>query len=244
MATLTIETFKGELDKYYQGITSDISAREYAEKCYAIIGIKQNNKELERYGQPLYLDVKHFITQHLDSFDTEDYGYDIPNNDKLLKAICSLPAKEQLAMCRYASGLYENRGYETSFLDKRINCLRMKIAASEHHYVSFLLRLSAHNIWTLLGSYLVFLVIVYVVLLPAPCEWMGILEIEPHNFGLGSFKNQLMNVLALVMDGDYAPEITPCGLRGMALVIFGKVLFYLLIGNFVVKKLSDFFSFE
>lgn len=238
------ETFKRQLDSYYDSITEDSTAREKAEKSYAIIGIKGKNAYLERYRQPLYLDVKHFITQHLNSFDTEDFGYDIPNNDKLLEAVGVLPAKEQLAMCRYASKLYENRGYETTFLDKRINCLRMTIACKEHRYLSCLLRLSAHNLWTLLGSYLLFLVVVYVVLLPAPCESMGILQIELHDFGVGPFKNQLMNVLALVTDGDYAPNITPYGLRGMSLVIFGKVLFYLLIGNFIVKKLSDFFSFE
>ena len=237
-------TFKNQIDSYYDSITENSTAREKAEKFYAIIGIKGKNTSLERYRQTLYIDVKQFVTQHLNSFDTEDYGYDIPNNDKLLEAIGVLPEKEQLAMCRYASKLYENCGYETSFLDKRTNCLRIKIAYKEHRYLSGLLRLSAHNLWTLLGSYLLFLVVVYVVLLPAPYDWMGILQIKLHDFGLGPFKNQLMNVLALVTNGDYAPKIIPYGLRGMSLVIFGKVLFYLLIGNFVVKKLSDFFSFE
>ena len=241
---IQVETLKRQMDCYYDSITENSTSREQAEKSYAVIGIKRKNTYLERYRQPLYLDVKHFIMNHLNSFDSEDYGYDIPNNNKVFDAIGALPAKEQLAMCRYASKLYEDCGYETSFLDKKINLLRMKIACNEHRYLSFLLRLSAYNFWTLIGSYLLFLIVVYVVLLPAPYDWMGILQIDPHDFGLGIVKNQLMNVLALVTDGDYAPKIVPCGLRGMALVILGKVLFYLLIGNFIVKKLSDFFSFE
>ena len=71
-------TLKSQMDSYYDGITDDSSAREQAEKSYAIIGIKSKNTSLERYRQPLYLDVKQFISQHLNSFDTEDYGYDIP----------------------------------------------------------------------------------------------------------------------------------------------------------------------
>ena len=103
-------TFKEQIDKYYQSINDGCSARERAERLFAVIGIKQQNRNLESYHQPQYIDVKQFITQYLKSFDTEDYGYDIPNNDKLLKALQSLPLKEQLAMCRYANKLYEDYG--------------------------------------------------------------------------------------------------------------------------------------
>lgn len=241
---MQVKKLEQTIDDYYNSINENSSAREVAERIYAVIGIKRNNSSLLRYRQPLYLDVKHFIFHHLKSFDTEDYGYDIPNNDKVLEAIDALPTREQLAICRYACKLYENCGYEISFLDKKINRLRMEIAWKENQYFSSMLRLSALNVWTLLLSYFIFFVVLYVVLLPAPFEWMGIIKVEPHDFGLNPFKNQLLNVLALMADENFSPEIVPCGLRGMMLVIFGKILFFLLIGNFIVKKLSDFFSFE
>lgn len=238
-----IEIAKEQLGSYYSKLKS-CSARERAEMLYAVIGIKRRYKELEKYERPLYLDVKQFITSHLDSFHTEDYGYDIPNNEKVIEAINSLPLNEQLAMCRYADKLYDGYSYDTSFLDKRINKLRMCLAWKEHRYLSFLLRLSAHNIWSLLASYLLFLIIVYLILLPAPFEWMGVLQIDLYDFGLSPFKNQVMNTLALITGGEFAPRIIPYGLRGMLLIILGNITFYLLIGNFVVKKLMDFFSFE
>lgn len=244
MSQPSVGTFKEQIDNYYNSIDGNCSAREYAERLYAVIGIKCQNRVLERYRQPLYLDVKSFITQHLKSFDIEDYGYDIPNNNKILIAIQSLSMKEQLAMYRYANKLYEDCGYETDFLDEKINKLRMCIAWNEHRYGAFLLRLSAYNVWTLLFSYLLFLVIVFLILLPAPYDWMSVLQIDSYDFGFGSLKNHLMNTLALFTDGDYSPDVTPCGLRGLLLVILGKITFYLLIGNFIVKKLSDFFSFE
>ena len=122
--------------------------------------------------------------------------------------------------------------------------LKMKIAWNENRFLSFLLCLSAHNVWTLIGSYLLFLIVVFVVLLPAPCEWMGVLQVEPHDFSEEPLKNHLMNTIALATGGDYSPKITPTGLKGLLLVILGNVLFYLLIGNYVVKKLSDLFSIE
>jgi hypothetical protein len=241
----SLEVFAKSIDDYYRKVNEEnATARIKEESLYAIIGIKKKNSELARYGQPLYLDVKHFITEYLGSFETEDYGYDIPNNDKLIEAIESLPQKEQLSLCRFAKNLYEGRGYETRFLESKMDWLRMRIAWGECHIFSWLLRLSSLNVGTLLISYVFFLAVVYVILLPAPFEWMGVLDVVPHDFGTKQFMNGLLNALALATGGDYAPSVTPCGLCGMLLIIAGNVLFYLLIGNFVVKKLSDFFSFE
>lgn len=241
---LNQDTIKNEIDNYYQIINNNCSPREYADSCYAIIGIKFKNRNLERYGRSLYIDVKNFITQHLKSFDTEDYGYDIPNKDKLITAINTLPIREQLVMCRYTEKLYESYYYKTDFLEKKINRLRMQIAWEEKRYGTFFLRLSAQNMWTLLASYVIFLAVVFVVLLPAPFEWMRILHVEPYDFKLNPFMNHIMNTMAMIIGDDYAPKITPYGLRGMILIIIGNILFYLLIGNFVVKKLIDLFSFD
>lgn len=240
-----LEVFKKKIDEYYKLSNNEkTTARTKEESLYAIIGIKIKNSDLARHGQPLYLDVKHFITEYLRSYETEDYGYDIPNNEKLIKAIESLPQKEQLVLCRFASNLYEGRGYETRFLESKIDRLRMRIAWDSHHYLSWLLRLSALNVGTLLISYVLFLAVVYVILLPAPFEWMGVLDVVPHDFRAKPFMDGLLNALALATGGDYAPSVTPCGLCGMLLIILGNISFYLLIGNFIVKKLSDFFSFE
>ena len=65
---------KNQIDSYYDSITEKSTAREKAEKCYAIIGIKGKSTSLERYRQPLYLDVKQFVTQHLNSFEDEMTG--------------------------------------------------------------------------------------------------------------------------------------------------------------------------
>ena len=165
---MQVKKLEQTIDGYYNSINENSSAREVAERIYAVIGIKRNNSSLLRYRQPLYLDVKRFIFHHLKSFDTEDYGYDIPNNDKVLEAIGALPTREQLSICRYACKLYENCGYETSFLDKKINRLRMEIAWKENQYFSSMLRLSALNVWTLLLSYFILFVVLYLVLLTAP----------------------------------------------------------------------------
>lgn len=243
MSQLGQDVLKNQIDNYLLEINK-CSAREQAERLYAIIGIKGNYEEIKSYKRPLYLDVKAFITQYLKAFETEDYGYDIPNNEKLLKAISTLPDKEQLAMCRFANKSYEDYGYDSAFLDVRMNKLKMQMACDEHRYLLYLLRWSGSNLKTLFASYSIFILVVFIVLLPAPFEWMGILKTIPQDFVTNPLINHLINTLAIVSGGDFAPEVAPNGLIGMLLIILGKIVFYLLIGNFIVKKITDFFSFE
>lgn len=227
------------LDKY-----NECSEREKAERLFAIIGIKGNNEIVHSYKSPLYLDVKSFVVHYIKAFETEDYGYDIPNNEKLLNAISFLSDNEQLAMCRFARKTYDENGYDTSFLDKRINEIKMRIALDKHNYFLFILRWSGSNLKTLLLSYLFFIAVVFIVFLPAPYNWMALFQIDLYEYVGNSFINHLLNTLAIVSGADSAPQIIPSGLVGMILLILGKILFYLLIGNFIIKKIADFFSFE
>lgn len=243
MSQIDQSILKTEIDNCYLNIEMR-TAREQADMLYAIIGIKDNYKVFSSYKKPLYLDVKTFITEYLKAFMTEDYGYDIPNNEKLLNAINSLPYKEQIAMCRFARKSYEEYGYDTAFLDTKINDLQMRVARDEHQYLLYLLKWSGSNVKTLLISYALFVFVVYVVLLPSPFAWMGVLHVEITEFVANPIVNHLINTLAVVSGSDFAPMVFPNSLLGMLLIIFGKIMFYLLIVNFVVKKITDLFSFE
>lgn len=243
MTQLPENKLKETLTVEYQKLDAN-KPREYADISYGIIGIKKNNRLVERYKQSLYNDVKHFLINYLQSFETEDYGYDVPNEDKVKEAIDSLPQKECLAMYRFARVLYEERGYDTAFIERKVNQLKTIVAFDEKHYFKFLLQLSSYNVWTLLLSYLVFICIVLIVLLPAPFSWFSILDVNLHEFVQSTPKNYLLNTLAIVSGSDYGQTIVPTGTRGMLLLITGKIIFYLLIVNFILKKLEDYFSID
>ena len=50
----------------------------------------------------------------------------------------------------------------------------------------------------------------------------------------------IMNTLALVVDNDnFKPQITPLNLRGMIIYVLGGIIFYVLIANFVIRKITD-----
>jgi len=55
-----------------------------------------------------------------------------------------------------------------------------------------------------------------------------------------SVANYIMNTLALVVDNDnFKPQITPLNLRGMIIYLLGGIIFYVLIANFVIRKITD-----
>lgn len=243
MSQLPEFKLKDQLDIEYQKLDAT-KPREYADICYGIIGIKKGNQLVERYRRSLYNDVKHFLMNYLQSFETEDYGYDIPNEVKVKDAIDALPRKESLAMYRYARVLYEERGYDTAFIERRVNQLKTLIALNEKHYLKFLLQLSSYNVWTLLLSYLLFVCVVLIILLPAPFECFSILDVNLHEFAQSAPKNYLLNTLAIVSGSDYGQTVVPTGARGMLLIIVGKIFFYLLIANFILKKLEDYFTID
>lgn len=243
MSQLPEFKLKENLDKEYQKL--DVAKpREYADICYGIIGIKKGNHLVERYKRSLYNDVKYFLMNYLQSFETEDYGYDIPNEDKVKKAIDALPPKERLAMYRYARVLYEERGYDTAFIERMVNQLKTLIALDEKHYLFFFLQLSSYNVWTLLLSYMLFVCVVLIILLPAPFECFSILDVNLHEFAQSAPKNYLLNTLAIVSGSDYGQTVVPIGARGMLLLIAGKIIFYLLIANFILKKLEEYFTID
>ena len=70
------------------------------------------------------------------------------------------------------------------------------------------------------------------------------MDVSLHQFSEIPSVNYFMNTLAIASGEDYGQSIVPVNAGGMLLIIIGKIVFYLLIANFVLKKLSDYFNFD
>ena len=243
MSHLTTEKLRASLDNAYSNLNTE-NVREYADTCYNIIGIKGKNASVASHKRTLYVDVKDFITHYMMQSDSEDYGYDIPNEERLKHALDYLHPNEQLSLYRYLKSQYNRRGFDASVWDKKINELGLKVAWEQHKYFSLILKLSAYNIGTLLFSYLLFVFVAFLFLHDAPFECMGVLDVSLHQFSEIPSVNYFMNTLAIASGEDYGQSIVPVNAGGMLLIIIGKIVFYLLIANFVLKKLSDYFNFD
>ncbi len=72
--------------------------------------------------------------------DSEDYGYDIPNEERLKHALGFLQPNEQLSLYWFLKSQYNRRGFDASVWDRYINELGLEVAWEQHKYVSLVLR--------------------------------------------------------------------------------------------------------
>ena len=84
---------------------------------------------------------------------------------------------------------------------------------------------------------------VMIVLLPAPLECMQFFEIDYNDYSNNEISNCIMNTFALLTgNDDISPKVKPIGFGGLAVYIIGEILFYLIIGNFVYRKIEDYIT--
>ena len=167
------------------------------------------------YHNSLYIDIKKFIYAYIKATQSLDYGYDAINNNKIKEVVSFLTPKEQLSIYHILRTSYTNLGLETNWIHNSLK--RVEIS-----------------------SYFIYLLILFLVLHPAPHKCLEIYEVNLHNFSENNFANYIMNTLALVVDNDnFKPQITPLNLRGMIIYVLGGIIFYVLIANFVIRKITD-----
>lgn len=82
-----------------------------------------------------------------------------------------------------------------------------------------------------------------IVLLPAPLDSMQLFEIEYCDYSDNNVVNCIMNAFALLTgNDDISPNVKPINLLGLIVYIIGEILFYLIIGNFVYRKIEDYIT--
>lgn len=203
--------------------------------------------ELPNYNRSLYLDAKKFVEAYIKAADNLDYGYDEILIDKLKASVKALKEKQQLSILYYARRMMGTRGYDTDDLLCEIRRIERSVAWGgdwKQKIYAICLWLSSRW-WALIGSYLIYVVVLSVMLLPAPFEWMQMFAIELKQLNGDRTINHIMNTIGLVSGNEeMTPQILPIGISGMAVYLIGKLLFYLIIANFVYRKLEEYITLK
>lgn len=201
--------------------------------------------DMENYSRPLYIDVKCFIKNYIIAADKLDYGYDEVREDKLLDACKGLENSQKLSIYYYIRRLCYERGLEFSKLNSSIVKLEYKIAWKDMNYCKALRLFMGSNLWVLLFAYLIYILIVFVCLHPAIYSWMEVFNIQLKPFAENDTNNYFLNTLGLLTgDSDLAPSIIPIGATGMVMYCIGKLIFFVLVVNFVMKKIEDYITMK
>ncbi len=232
---------------YLESQYNQLKAYQYKKNYQILFNLIQAKMVLNmhNYKRSLYMDVKMFIENYIKASDKEDYGYDEILPQKIMEAVAGLEVNQKLSILYTMRRMMVVRGYDTDSLQDEIRNLRIQSAWLGNCYqkcYAATLWLSSQW-WTLFISYLVYIIIVMIVLLPAPLDSMQLFEIEYCDYSDNNVVNCIMNTFALLTgNDDISPNVKPINLLGLIVYIIGEILFYLIIGNFVYRKIEDYIT--
>ena len=160
--------------------------------------------------------------------------------------VCNgLDNNRKLSIYYYIRRICYKRGIEISGLNYRIAMLEYKTAWKNKKYSKSIRMFVSSNIWALLLAYVIYILIVFVCIHPAPFSWMRIYDIELKSFSDNETNNYFLNTLGLLTgESDLSPTIIPVGIVGMTFYCLGKLMFFVLVANFIMKKIEDYITLK
>lgn len=218
------------------------NCKQNAQILYNIAKIK-SEYGVQNFHQPLYLDIKKFLKNYIISADNEDFGYDNTIFNRIMKIVNLSSPKEKLSLLHTIRRYYLMNGYEINEVKRELNKQEIMVAKENKKYLRWTLLRVGSSLSGLLCGYLVYAVIVLIALLPAPFNFIELFHIELKNYSSYPLLNYPLNAITLLTGNcDIAPKITPINVIGVLIYSFGILLFYILIVNFLFKKIEDFIS--
>lgn len=234
---------------YIEQQYNQLKAYQYKQNYQLLFNLIQAKVQfgMPNYKRSLYLDTKKFVEAYIKAAETQDYGYDEVLLDKIKEVVRLLEPKQRISILHTARRLMYMRGYEVDNVVDEIRNQKINVAKDgnwKQKLYALCLWMSARW-WALLLSYGAYIVILAVILLPAPFKWMELFELEYKSYDDIFLWNHILNTLALLTGNEnLSPAITPTGFVGLGAYVIGVVLFYLIIGNFVLRKLEDYLTLK
>ena len=234
---------KNLIETEERSIQQSNDCNDIVNRIYNLIFIKH----IENMG--VYVDIKTFIRYYTRLVETNKYGYDSLCFDKAFKVIDLLPYNERISLLNFLISIItrEYPEFEIETIQTRIKEIKIEKIFLEKRWGEIpnaILVWSSLRVCTLLIVLTLFVVIAYLVLLPAPVFISPLFEIKYVNYSSCFHLNHLLNILSLFMDIDSGCEVKALNPIGLIELMIGKIVFILLIVNFVYKKIIDKISIK
>lgn len=237
---------KIDIDELLNKQYNELKAKTYKQKADLLYNIAAEKKYFSRdnYHQSLYLDVKQFILNYIKGLENRDYGYDSIIYDKIFKMVSYLPSiQERLSVLYIAKQYFVKNGYNIDDINKLIKDQEITLSLEDHKYLKWALLKVGTSFKGLLIGLSIFVFFIMVVLFPAPFEFMEIFTVELKDYSNFPIFNYFLNAIALLADNEnISPSLIPIGFGGLLVYFIGVAIFYILIVNFLFKKIEDYIS--
>lgn len=240
------ETLELEKAKYNNILTSN--PYDYENLFFCLNNIIDQKHLLNYNGSDsIYLDFKKLIKYYIQSSDIKEIGYDNIDISMIDQKLNKLNAEEKYLILK----MFRRELRKNSFSDKGQDCEKFIDNARLKYYkenfnlengIKYLALLSASNIYWLLLTIIMLIILISVIFLPAPLEIMGVIDVSNVYFSKYKFFNNISNILSLLFDLDYKMEVKAINPLGVILLGLLKLLFVSIIINYLWKRVVKYFK--
>ncbi|MCW2119206.1 hypothetical protein [Flavobacterium sp. 7A] len=235
-----MKNIKRKIDIEEYRLRTEISDDEKSNILYNLIFLKKK-ANLDEY---IYKDIKLFIYHYLRHLKSANYGYDNINYDKILTLINLLPLDQKVSIIDYIILNSTKELPEVNqnwFLTKKHNFKIEEIfkLKKKNKYIYGIFLICGKSTTNLLLSLILIFILINIILLPAYNASFELFKITYEIYSDNFTINHILNVLTLFVDLDNKLTITPNNYFGLLLIVFGKILFAILLINFIYIKISD-----
>jgi hypothetical protein len=196
---------------------------------------------VENHIIPIYVDVKRLIILYFEETELKDFGYDEFRFISFQNLLEKFSPEKRIPLIAFLIRKCKENDIDVSQMSKYYIGSRKQYLYKEHKYVRYLLVTLANNFWTLLFCYIVYLVILALIISPVPDWGIPMYDVKLIDISSNNLLNYLCNAIALLFaPEEYAPTVLPTGVISLILFVFGKLISYLIIGNYLYQKLFDY----
>lgn len=237
---------KDILNNAYSKIDSN-DGKAYHHILFTIVNIKSENIHFINYKYPLYVEIKNFINEYINSVENRNYGYDMIRIDKISRAIeCTSIYREQYELSLYAARLLQINGFEAEIVELKPKVDKyktkvLKLNTSVTGRIRLFSHLCSYNLFTVFLILLFVFFISNLIFLPAPTESMTLFHINYMDYASNFYLNHVLNIFSLAIGLQSEQIVVP--LNGWGVIVYAllKCAYILLIVNYLYQKLLNIF---
>ena len=221
---------------------------EIAEKLSAINLIVQIEAKLENPHREfeLYRDIKQWIVLYLQNISNKACGYEDINFKKISSITKILNVHNQVKILKFTRKLLNKDHFDTEIINQLdellINAEILSLDDEKNLSKKIIKKIILHSSKDLLSLFITCLMLIFIIsiiLLPAPFPFLETYSIKYVLYSENFYLNHFLNITAYMLDINMDEfEIKTTCVSGILFKIFGKVLFYLIIINFLIKEVT------
>lgn len=235
--------YREYIDRLYNRFRRESKYETKSQAMFNIIEIKIKYN-LKDYKYSLYTDIKLFIKYYIKCREFKDYGYDSLNHDKILKYIDCLEPQKSLNILLYLKRSLQKTFNDVDWLDKPISKTKVRIYISKGNIFMAILYISTYSLVNMLVFLLGLFFIVCLILYPVSNPIITMFEVEHGMYHSNSIINHIINVCGLILDLDPKCKVTTLSSSGVILYGMGKLMFWIVVSNFILLKIEKKLSIE